>query len=149
MIALPGFRFEERMAGRYHLLVGPTEERAIELTMVARAPSLGRFLRKPVAEIQGEANLEGFADHQPAHGTMLLDLLAGRRIGYDFEFRGNDGQTYRFKGQKDVDVTRLVETMATLPAGLFDRAGARIGEAQVHFHYSTDLLRFLRSWRLA
>lgn len=149
MSLLPGFRFEERMAGRYHLLVGPTEERAIEFTLTARAPSLGRFLRRPVAEIDGEANLVGFADHQPARGTMLLDLLAGRRIGYDFEFRGNDGQTYRFKGQKDVDVTRLLETMSALPAGLFDPAGARIGEALVHFHYSTDLVRFLRSWRLA
>jgi len=146
---LPGFRFEERMAGRYHLAVDPSDERSIEFTMIARGPSLFRFLRKPLAQIDGEANLEGFADHQPAHGTMLLDLVAGRRIGYDFEFRGNDGQTYRFKGQKDVDLTRPVETMSKLPAGLFDGSGARIGDALVHFHYSTDLLRFLRSWRLA
>ena len=149
MKLLPGFRFEERMSGHYHLLTGPPEDRPIEFTMTARARSLPRFLRKPVAEIEGEADLRGFADHKPARGTMLLDLLAGRRIGYDFEFPGNDGHTYRFKGQKDVELGRLRETMSTLPAGLFDGSGTRIGEATVHFHYSTDLVRFLRSWRLA
>lgn len=148
-MSLFGFRFEERMAGHYTLVGGTAEERAIEFTLTARAPSLPQFLRKPLAEVQGEANLEGFADHKAARGTMLLDLVAGRRIGYDFEFRGNDGQTYRFKGQKDVELASLKSSMSRLPAGLFDAAGARVGEALVHFHYSTDLMRFLRSWRLA
>ena len=145
---LPGFRFEERMEGRYQLAAAPSEERHIDFTLTARAPSLARFLRDPEAEIRGEANLAGFADHKPARGTMRIDLILGRRIAYDFEFRGNDGQTYRLRGQKDVALGRLVETMSTLPAGLFDAAGARIGDAVVRFHYSSQLLRFLGSWRL-
>lgn len=145
---LPGFRFEEKMAGRYHLLAEPGAERAIDFTLTARSGGLASFLRRPEVQVEGEANLEGFADHKPAHGTMLIDLLVGRRIRYDFEFRANDGKTYRFTGQKDVDVARLVETMSTLPAGLLDGSGTRVGEAVVHFHYSTDLFRFLRSWRL-
>jgi len=145
---LPGFRFEERMEGRYQLVVAPSEERPIDFTLTARAPSLSRFLRKPEAEARGEANLVGFADHQPARGTILIDPVLGRRIAYDFEFRGNDGQTYRLKGQKDIALGRLAQSMSTLPAGIFDSAGARIGDAVVHFRYSSQLLRFLRSWRL-
>jgi hypothetical protein len=146
-MTLPGFRFEERMAGTYRLLAEGTRERPIELTLTARAPALHRFLRSPVAELEGEADLEDFADHRPARGTMLLDLLVSRRIGYDLTFPDNTGAKIRFRGQKQVQLTHFAETMANLPAGLFDATGARIGEAAVRFHYSSDLLRFLRSWR--
>jgi len=147
-MTLGGFGFEERMSGHYTLSAAPADEKPFDFTMSARATSLVAFLKKPVARLEGEANLVGFADHQPAYGTMLLDLIAGRRIGYDFEFRGNDGQTYRFRGQKDVAIGRLTETMSTLPAALYDGSGARIGEALLRFDYSSDLFRFLRSWRL-
>lgn len=147
-MTLGGFGFEERMSGHYTLSSAPAEERPFDFTMSARATNLVAFLKKPVARLDGEANLVGFADHQPAHGTVLLDLIPGRRIGYDFEFRGNDGQTYRFRGQKDVEVTRLSETMSTLPAGLYDATGGQIGEALLRFDYASDLFRFLRSWRL-
>lgn len=148
MVLFSGFRFEERMAGRYHLLATPSDERQIELTLVARAPSITRFLRHPVATIEGEADLDGFADHKPARGTILISPLGKRVIGYDFEFRGNDGQTYRFCGQKDVDLLDPQRSMSRLPAGIYDSSGTEVGRALVHFHYRPDLVRFLRSWRL-
>ncbi|MBI2894329.1 MAG: hypothetical protein HYY06_12320 [Deltaproteobacteria bacterium] len=143
-----GFRFEERMAGRYHLLATPSDEREMEFTLTARAPSIASFLRRPVATMEGEADLQGFADHKPARGTMLISPLVKRVIGYDFEFKGNDGETYRFQGQKDVELSRLQSSMSRLPASIFDSKGAEVGRAVVHFHYRADLFRFLRSWRL-
>ncbi len=140
--------FRETMAGSFHLLTSPGDERPLAFTIRALSRRLLSFVRVPLAEVEGELHAEGFADHVPVRGLLGLDLLRDGTLKYDLEFPGNDGQGYRFKGHKTVAIRRLMATMTELPASLLDGAGRPVGEAFVRFDAQRDLARFLRSWRL-
>jgi hypothetical protein len=144
-----GFKFRETMSGSYHLDATPDRERAISFTAAARVHDLPRFLRDRMAEIEGEVVMEGFAEHRPMRGTLEIDPVLGRKLVYEFDFEGDDGKKYRFAGRKTVEVLRPLETMTTLPAEVFDDAGKRVAEAVVRFDARSDLVKFLKSWRLA
>lgn len=144
-----GFVFRETMSGSYRLASAPDHERAMSFTIGARAYDLRRYLRDRTVEIQGEVDLEGFADHRPMRGTMLLDPLLGKRVRYVFEFEANDGKKCSFDGEKSVDFLRFFDTMTTLPGELRDAAGRTIGTAKLRFDARSDLPKFLRSWKVA
>lgn len=143
-----GVEFRETMAGSYHLQTQTTEERPLSFTIRAVSRRLTSFLRIPLTEIEGEMHAEGFADHMPARGTLALDLLRDGTLKYDLRFPGNDGKSYRFKGQKEVSLRHLVATMTELPARLLDEQDREVGSAFVRFDIQQDLLSFLRSFRL-
>lgn len=142
-----GFSFEETMSGSYHLLSAPLDERAISFSIGARVSRIRQFLKDKTARIQGEVEVEGFADRGPLEGTLGLKLFDERRLAYSFVFRANDGNDYRLHGQKDVTLIALVDTMTTLPASIYDAAGKEIGRAVLRFDVRGDLMTFLRSWR--
>jgi len=144
-----GFRFRETMSGSYTLASAPDHERAMSFTIGARADDIARYVRDKKVDIQGEVDLEGFADHRPMRGTMLLDPLLGKRVRYVFEFESNDGRKCTFDGEKNVDFMRFLETMTTLPGELRDAAGRTIGTARLRFDARSDLPKFLRSWKVA
>jgi hypothetical protein len=143
-----GFSFEETMSGTYHLLASPLVERTIAFSIGARVKGIRQFLKDKNARIEGDVDIEGFADKRPLTGTLGLKLLDERRLVYDFMFRANDGHDYRFHGQKDVTVVGLHDTMTTLPASLYDTTGREIGRAVLRFDMQRHLRSFLRSWRL-
>jgi hypothetical protein len=143
-----GFSFEETMSGTYHLLEAPLEERTIRFSIGARVKGMRQFLRDRNARIEGDVEIEGFADRRPLEGTLGLKLLDERRLVYDFTFQANDGHEYRFHGQKDVTAVGLYDTMTTLPASLYDSAGREIGRAVLRFDVHRHLRSFLKSWRL-
>lgn len=143
-----GVEFRETMAGYFHLVDRPRDERPLAFTIRAISGRLASFVRRPQTEVEGELHAEGFADHVPVRGTLGLDLLRDRTLRYDLSFPGNDGQSYRFKGHKTVQLGRLVATMSELPAALLDAQGREVGRALVRFDVRRDLARFLRSWRL-
>jgi hypothetical protein len=143
-----GFSFEETMSGTYHLLDSPLVERAISFSIGARVKGIRQFLRDKNARIQGVVDIEGFADKRPLEGTLGLKLLDERRLVYDFTFRANDGQSYRFHGQKDVTAVGLYDTMTTLPASLYDLDGRELARATLRFDVQQNLRPFLKSWRL-
>lgn len=144
-----GFSFRETMSGSYRLVSAPDHERAMSFTISARAYDLARYLRDRTVAIQGEVDLEGFADHRPMRGTMLLDPLLGRRVRYVFDFQSNDGRPCTFDGEKNVELLRFLDTMTTLPGELRDSAGRTIGTAKLRFDARSDLPKFLRSWKMA
>lgn len=143
-----GFQFKETMTGTYHLLATPLEERAITFTIGAKVDGLRRFLKDKTASIQGEVDVEGFADKRPLEGTLGLKLLDERRLPYEFTFTGNDEREYRFRGQKDFTLIAVTDSMTVLPASLYDAAGNEIGRAVLRFDMSHDLRSFLKSWKL-
>jgi hypothetical protein len=57
---MAGFEFYETMAGAFRL-VGEPRDRALSFTIRARSLGLPRFFRKPVVDIEGEVDAEGFA----------------------------------------------------------------------------------------
>ena len=143
-----GFSFEETMSGSYHLLAAQLDERAIAFKVGARVAGIRQFLKDRLARIEGEVNVEGFAERAPLRGTLALKLFDERRLTYDFTFRANDGKTYRFHGQKDVTMIALADTMTTLPASIYDAAGSEVARAVLRFDVRGDLATFLRSWRM-
>jgi hypothetical protein len=143
-----GFEFRETMAGGFRLHDRPDEERPLSFTIRARSPRLGRFVRSPVVEVEGEFDAEGFADHQPLRGTLGLDLLRSGTLPYALRFPGNDGARYRFVGKKVASLLHPVASMTDLPGVLLDEEGREIGQSFVRFDARHDLLRFLASWHL-
>lgn len=140
--------FKETMAGAWTPLDAPTDQRRLSFTVRALSRSLPRFLRKRVVDIEGSIDAEGLADGARLYGTLGLDVVRTGTLPYDFHFRGNDGKRYRFVGQKDVAISRLLETMTVLPASLLDAAGKKIGDATVRFDASHDMVSFLKSWKI-
>jgi hypothetical protein len=147
-----GFSFEETMSGSYHLLSSQLEERAIGFTLFARVAGLRQFLKDKLARVEGEVDVEGFADRRPLQGTVALKLFDEQRLTYDFTFDANDGRKCRFHGQKDVSMIDLFDTMTTLPSSIYDAtgdaAGKEIARAVLRFDTRANLATFLRSWRL-
>jgi len=144
---MAGFEFHETMSGSIRLDASPDRERAISFTVGGRVDQLSRFLRDRKAAIQGAMEIEGLASHSAARGTMLMDPILGKQVGYELEFKDDQGKSLRLTGRKSVEFLRLMETMTTLPADLVDEEGRRVGHAVLRFDVRSDLVRFLRSFR--
>ena len=105
-----GFQFKETMTGTYYLLASPLDERAITFTIGAKVDGLRKFVKDKLATIEGEVDVEGFADKRPLKGTLGLKLLDERRLPYEFTFTGNDDREYRFRGQKDFNAIAVTDS---------------------------------------
>ncbi len=143
-----GVEFRERMAGTWHRLDAPTDERPFAFTARACVGRLAQFLGGAVARLEGEVQADGLARSSPLVGTLDLGALTrARELPYRFRFQGDDGRRYRFDGHKTVDLMDLPRTMTILPASVFDDDGREVGRAVLHFDLRADLPGFLRSWR--
>ncbi|MDW8362161.1 MAG: hypothetical protein RMK74_07160 [Myxococcales bacterium] len=139
--------FRETMRGSYHLNRAPGQERPIALHVRARTAPLSRFLFDPVAEIDGEIDAPGLASHRPMRGSLEIDPLRRRRIGYDVRFEDDEGRPCRLYGAKELELMRLHSTLTTLPASLW-REDEPIGRALLRFDLRADLGALLRSIRV-
>ena len=142
-----GFKFEEKLTGTYHLLSRPEEEKAFSFTAQAAVDNVLNYLRDMSAALQGTLEMEGFADRVPIAGSLELNPLFGRVLRYQFTFVANDGQTYRFAGQKDIQLLDLPGSMTTLPGAVYDERGTEIARVLTRFDLGSDLVPFLLSWR--
>ena len=139
-----GFGFHETMSGTYH---DGQRERPISFTVEVRAPHLLHFLIERDATMAGHVDAPGLATRAPLAGTMRIDPLLGRVIGYRFTFTGDNGKSYRFAGQKDVSARHPVQSMTTLRGELTDETDGRpVGDAVLLFDIK-HLPSFLMSWR--
>lgn len=143
-----GLSFNETMSGGYHLLTAPDIDRPMHFTVKASLPSLRSVLSAPIFSIEGEVFAQGFAEHRPLHGSLKIDPLREKVIAYDFAFTGDDGAKYSFRGQKTLSTGNLLVAMTVLPGLLCDAAGAEVGQALLRFDVRSDLVKFLRSFRL-
>lgn len=141
--------FWETMSGAYHFVDKPHDERPMSFTIRAKSPPLLRFLRRPEVEIEGEVFAPGLANHRHVRGTLGMDVLRTGTLPYHFKFVGDDGKSYVFKGQKNVSPLALLETMTALPGSIRDERGVEVAVALLRFDARSDLLTFLRSFRLA
>jgi hypothetical protein len=142
-----GFEFCETMAGSFHLVETPSDQRPMSFTIRARSRRLLDFLRRPEVEIEGEIDAQGFADHRRLTGKLGLDVVRTGTLPYAFEFTANDGRRCTFEGRKTVRANDLLESMSILPGTLLGEGGAVLGQALLRFDVRSDLLRFLRSFR--
>lgn len=145
---MSNLEFWETMAGAFHFVDKPERDLPMSFTIRAKSAPLLRFLRHPEVEIEGDIFAPGLANHRRVRGTLGMDVLRTRTLPYRFQFVGDDGKSYEFKGQKNVSPTALLETMTTLPGSICDEHGKEVAVALLRFDARSDLLTFLRSFRL-
>jgi hypothetical protein len=141
------FEFYETMSGSFRLATSPGEDRAMSFTIRVRGAPLLRFVRRPIADIEGEIDAEGFADHRYLRGTLGLDVVRTKTLPYAFTFTANDGRSYAFEGQKTLANQSLTQAMTILPGSILDASRREIAHALLRFDLRNDLVRFLRSFR--
>lgn len=141
---LPGFGFEETMAGTLTLLED-SQPRRILFCLHAEAPRGAEYLRDGRTQVSGVISIESMTEATPMKGSLWI-LPLQRVIRYDLSFADSEGKPLRFVGQKDVRLTDLRRTMTVLPGRLLDGEEHELGRGEVRFSLS-DLPSFLSSFR--
>ena len=146
---MTGFTFAETMSGTWTPADDISVAHKFSFTVRVHSGPLTSFRKDQVADLEGEVEAEGLTTGAPLVGTMVLRPFLGRMIRYEFEFDGDDGQRYRFAGQKDIRWLDPIRSWTVLPGELTDEDGHVIGTARTRFHLRRDAFDFLRSWRPA
>jgi hypothetical protein len=144
-----GFEFKEVMSGTYTRTGQPSQTGSLRIVARAHAADVVRHARDALMKLEGTLDMERVADDVPMAGILELRPFTRKIIRYDFSFTGNDGQPYRFAGQKDIRFTDLARTFTTLRGDVTDARGEQIATATLHFDLKADLLPFLVSWKPA
>ncbi|HKA88980.1 MAG TPA: hypothetical protein VKE22_15025 [Haliangiales bacterium] len=144
-----GFEFEETMTGTYTRAGHPDQQGEIRLRARARAGSVLKHVRDGMVTLEGTLDMEGFADDVPVAGTIEIRPVGKKIIRYDFSFLGNDGNPYRFVGQKDIRYSDLVRTMTTCHGAIATAGGEEVARVTLRFDVKADFLPFLVSWKPA
>ena len=144
-----GFEFHEVMSGSYTRTGHPSQTGTFRIDARAQAGDVLRHMRDGMMKLEGTLDMERIADDVPMTGVLELRPFTKKIIRYDFSFTGNDGQPYRFAGQKDIRFSDLVATFTTLRGAVTDAKGDPIATATLRFDTRADLLPFLVSWKPA
>jgi hypothetical protein len=143
-----GFEFEETMEGTYARIEAPDQRWPLRFVARVRVPSMLRYLRTGLAEMAGTLDAERLATAADFTGTMLLQPLSERRIGYQLRFTADSGETHLLRGEKHIRPEALLRTLTELDAEILDASGALVARAHVRFDLPAQTWCFLRSWRL-
>jgi len=144
-----GFEFEEVMSGTYTKSGHPDETGEIRFQGRARAEDLVQHIRDGMTRLEGTLDMERFADDVPITGSIEIRPFVGKIIRYDFTFTANDGNPYRFTGQKDIRFDAFADSMTHLAGAITDGAGNEVARANLTFDLKSDFLPFLVSWKPA
>jgi hypothetical protein len=139
--------FREWLSGSYWRLDAPTDERAIEVSLVTSAPDLGAALRDGTWHLAGQIDAEQLATSREVRGAVAFRLLDQRRIPYRFAFIGDDGQRYEARGQKEWSALAPFESVTLLAASLYDEAGEEMARATLRFDLRADWARWVKGIR--
>ncbi|CAN5914224.1 hypothetical protein BH11MYX4_BH11MYX4_02130 [soil metagenome] len=146
-----GFQLAESFSGSYYRLDEPFRDHAIRVSLRLGVNGLRRFLKERRVEAKGLIFAEGLAARDPEgvplEGSLVMKLFDEKRIPYDLSFEGDDGRTYRLRGQRDFFVHDAVDSLTILPASLYDDAGVEAGRAVLRFDPKTDLGPLVKSFR--
>lgn len=144
---MSGFEFRETMAGSFHFVSEPHNERPMSFTVRARSRSMLQFLRRPVVDLEGEVDAPPLASHRMLRGTLDMNVLRTGTLPYLFHFQGDDGRSYVFEGKKTYSLSEALESMTVLPGVIKDESDKEIAQALLRFDVRSDLFRFLKSFR--
>jgi hypothetical protein len=143
-----GFEFTETMAGTYQLTGKPEDSRRFSFTVTVHADDALRHMRDGMGKLTGTLEMEAFADEVPLEGTIEIAPVTKKIIRYEFAFVGNDGEPYRFAGQKDIRFRDLLGTWTTLPGAVYDGRGDEIARVRTRFDVKRDFLPWLATFKL-
>jgi hypothetical protein len=140
--------FRESLRGSFWWLDAPVDERAIALSFEAQARDVREFLRDKTWCALGTIEAERLASGCAIEGTIGYRLIDEQRLPYRFTFSGNDGRRYELVGQKEWSGFAPLESLALLPASLYDDRGEELARATLRFDIRADWWRLVRSWSL-
>jgi hypothetical protein len=143
-----GLSFSENMYGTFNPVAEPHERRTFMFHLTATASSLARaVLWDGKLRTRGYVVAEGLAQRAPFEGELVIKFVFGRFIRYEFEFVGDDGERYRYAGQKTLRLHNPKRSMTVLRGAIYDAAGRTLFESTSYFDLA-ELLPFLRSYSL-
>jgi hypothetical protein len=146
-----GFEMKESFSGSYYRLDEPLRDHAIRISLRLGVDGMRRFLRQRKVIAEGTVFAEALAARDPngvpLRGTLTMKLFDEKRIPYDLTFEGDDGRTYRLRGQRDFFMHDAVDSLTMLPVSLFDDADVEIGRALLRFDPKTELPILVKSFR--
>lgn len=111
--------FSENMYGNYSLPEKGEKLGQFNFSCNVRIPSLESFLYDYTTFIDGEVTMENITDSTEIKGTLIIDPLIGKKLVYNFEFTGSDGQKYSFSGKKNVNFVNFLHSMTNLNGFIF------------------------------
>ncbi|HEY8076853.1 MAG TPA: hypothetical protein VIF62_22155 [Labilithrix sp.] len=142
-----GFELREGFSGTYYRLDRPLEDQAIQIALHLGVDGIRRFARDRQMQATGTIVADELAaSGRPLRGTVAMKLFDERRVPYDLGFEGDDGRSYRLRGQRDFFV-HDARSLTVLPASLYDDAGVEIARALMRFDARTELPTFVKSFR--
>ena len=106
-----GFQFTDSMSGNYHR---HGDEKPFRFQATARAASVREFWEQKKAKLDGTVDAPGLATDKHLTGELTIDPFDRHLIRYEFEFQGDDGETYKFVGQKNLAGQHLVQSLSKL-----------------------------------
>jgi hypothetical protein len=130
---MPGFSFQETMRGTWSPIGQPHLIRPIQFECAAAAQGVRSYLKDGYMSLTGNIRVEGIAGHVPCRGSLEVLLPLQRQLKYSISFIGDDGESYRFVGEKYVQYRNLLRTMTHLSGQLLDRMGQPIGNTELTF----------------
>ena len=146
-----GFELQESFSGSYYRLDEPLRDHAKQISLRLGVNGLRRFLRERKVEAVGTLFAEQLAERLPngvpIRGSLTMKLFDEKRIPYDLTFEGDDGKSYRLRGQRDFFVHDAMDSLTILPLSLYDEAGIEMGRALLRFDPKTELPVMLKSFR--
>jgi len=142
-----GFRFDEVMEGTVQR-EGERFDRPFRFDFRVRAPDVLGMAGTAIGDATGRARLDGLAKDAPAQGRLELSPFRERHIRYVFEFRGDDGHSYRFDGRKTIGGAAFLRGWTHLPGEVTRADGTVYGKALLRFSFRRHLADLLRSIRL-
>ncbi len=144
-----GFRFAETMSGTFAFTDEPDDNRRFSFTVECKAPSVFGYLRTGELHMKGTLEADGLAHFVPIEGTMVMLPMTHKFIKYAFNFTGDDGMPYRFKGQKDIRFLDMKRSFSYLPGEVTDHTGKVVAHCKTRFDIKADLFQFALSWKPA
>lgn len=144
-MSLLGVYFREKMEGSVQR-AGERFDRSFRFDFDVHAPSVLAFATTAVGDCTGTASVDGLAKNAPATGHIAISPWVRRTVRYVFDFTGNDGQRYRFDGQKSVTLRRHLVGWTTLPGHLYDADGNVWGDALLRFSLRRELQNLAASF---
>lgn len=141
-----GFAFNETLAGHWMDSQGVAHEMKLDLDV--QFPQVRQLATKINGTIDGTIWMRGLAAYVPVVGTIGLSWLSSRKkLVYEFAFEGDEDITYRFYGEKSVNLRHPIESMEVLTGKVYNPRGECVGEVELGYKLSRQIVPFLVSLR--
>lgn len=145
-----GLSYTEQLSGRARWVSAagePAQARAMDVELHVTFPNLRQLLARRTAMVEGVLDIEGVAERRLLTGTLEI-AAAELMMHYQFAFEDDEGQPYRFVGEKRLSVFRPVTDFAKLSGKIIDARGREVSQVDVSIGLKEGLVRTLTSIRL-